>query len=181
MSIITKIELKLTDKKAIEKTAKKIGGKILGNGIYQVYSKLIKGYGIQLPGWKYPIVVTEKGNLYYDDGHGLWGDIKYIESFKNEYNKAVIQKEIEKYARENGYIIHYLDNIIKLSKGKEELSIKLEDGIKIEAFGFTGQTCEKEKNKLIQKIDHNLLFERKKSEYFLNNLNENKNFLKNKY
>lgn len=182
MSVITKIELKLSDKEAIEKAARKVGGKILGEGVYQIYSKLVKGYGIQFPGWKYPVVITEKGNLYYDDGHGLWGNPKYIESFKNEYNKAVIQKEIEKYAKENGYIINNVGNTIKLSKGKEELNIKLEEGkVEIEAFGFTGQACEKEKNKLTQRIDHTLLFERKKPEYFLNNFNENKNFLKNEY
>jgi len=181
MSVITKIELKMTDRDAIEKAAKKVGGKILRDGVHQVYSKLIKGYGIQLPGWRYPIVITEKGNLYYDNGHGSWGNIKYIESFKNEYNKTIIQKEVEKYARENGYIVHNFGNTIKLSKGKEELNIKLEEGnVEIEAFGFTGQTCEKEKNKLTQRIDHTLLLERKKSEYFLNNFNENKNFLKNK-
>lgn len=41
-----------------------------------------RGLTVALPGWKYPLVITEDGSLAYDNYHGSWGKIQ-------ELNKVV--------------------------------------------------------------------------------------------
>lgn len=43
------------------------------------------GTAVQLPNWKYAIVVDENGDIQFDNYGGSWGDQKEIDRFRQAY------------------------------------------------------------------------------------------------
>lgn len=65
-------------------------------GQHQLFESTVRGWGIQLPRWRYPIVCqTESGELQYDNYNGRWGDPVELDRFKQGY--AVEKTKLEAY------------------------------------------------------------------------------------
>ena len=78
---------------AIEEAARRVGATIVGRNNHRLYSDTISGLGIQLPGWKYPVVVRENGEIAFDNYGGRWGDIEQLNEFSQQYAVAAIEQE----------------------------------------------------------------------------------------
>lgn len=63
-------------------------------GEFKLYGTTVKGYGFQIKGWKYPIVVNfETGEIRYDNYGGSWGDQKQLDHLMQSYGVAVTRQE----------------------------------------------------------------------------------------
>lgn len=51
----------------------------------------VTGLAFKLPGWHYPVVVTDDGQLYYDNFAGYWGDINELNKVIQAYSTQLIQ------------------------------------------------------------------------------------------
>jgi hypothetical protein len=52
----------------------------------------VTGTAIRLPGWQYPVVISEDGELTYDDYGGAWGKPQHLEAFRMQYTLAGIRQ-----------------------------------------------------------------------------------------
>ncbi|MBF0243885.1 MAG: hypothetical protein HQL31_01260 [Planctomycetes bacterium] len=60
----------------------------------------VKGIAsVKLPNWRYPVVINRKGETFYDNYNGQWGDIKHLNKLKQAYG---IEKA-KKLAKNQGY------------------------------------------------------------------------------
>lgn len=50
---------------------------------------------VRLPGWKYEIGITREGDLELDNYNGMWGEEKYLNDFRVDYNSDVVQRTYE--------------------------------------------------------------------------------------
>ena len=82
-----------TNREAIEEAARRVGAKIVGDKVHQFYSNLVEGLGVQLPGWKYPVVIQKDGQIAFDNYNGTWGDEKELNKFSQQYAVAAIEQE----------------------------------------------------------------------------------------
>ena len=72
------------------------------SGNHRVFTTTVSGWGVQLPGWKYPVVCqTELGQLHYDTFEGRWGDRLRLDRFLQAY--AVERATLE--ARRQGHAV----------------------------------------------------------------------------
>lgn len=82
MSHTVKVTLNLRDKATILAVAKKLGykceeGQQRGD---------VRGLGVYLPGWQYPVIINEAtGECAYDNYNGNWGKIEELNKFTAHY------------------------------------------------------------------------------------------------
>ena len=97
MSHTTKIEIQFKDMDCLKESAKALNLETV-EGKIRLFSSTHHGLGIKLPGWKYPVVFTEQGEMFYDNYNGSWGNKRvldeYLDKLKTEYAKAVTKKVI---------------------------------------------------------------------------------------
>ena len=74
MSHTTKINVEFKDKDSLGKAVLAIGGKVLGDGVHHLFSGNVQGWGFNLPGWRYPLILGVDGALFYDNYNGVWGE-----------------------------------------------------------------------------------------------------------
>jgi hypothetical protein len=79
----------------LAKTVVKAGGTVLGEGTHSLYQNKEKGFGFTLPGWRYPIVLKENGELKFDDYRGSWGDTRDLDRLKSIYGVEAARQQAE--------------------------------------------------------------------------------------
>ena len=100
MSHVAKVDVKMTDAKALETACRRIGANFCGKGFVKFYDETeVGGYVINIPGWKYNICVQSDGTVAYDNYEGEWGDISALNQLKQYYAVEVAKQE----AVEQGY------------------------------------------------------------------------------
>lgn len=99
MSHIVEIQVECRDKAAIAAACRRLKLPQPIDGRHSMYSGNVQGLGIQLQGWRYPIVATADGKLAYDNYGGAWGEQRHLDTFLQAY--AVEKTKIE--ARRKGY------------------------------------------------------------------------------
>ena len=96
MSHITKLELKITDVELFEQVATAAGWQSLGTKEHSMYNgQTCTGRGFQLPGWRYPVVVTE-GVIEYDNYGGHWGEQATLETVTQRYAVEVAKRALKR-------------------------------------------------------------------------------------
>lgn len=129
-----KVRVTYTDEDALRKAVESLGGKMLGRGNHHLFDGNYLGLGFTLPGWQYPLVLSD-GTLKFDDYNGRWGDRKMIDRLTDRY---VLQSAVV--AAENlGWITEQVDGKLRIyhpSGGFIDV-----DGTAIEASQFQGQDC----------------------------------------
>ena len=83
---------------------------------HKLYSGVVTGLGIELPGWKYPVVCnTDSGKIKYDNYEGRWGEQHYLDRLLQLY--AVEKTKLE--SRRRGHAVTEQ----KLTNGSIKLTI----------------------------------------------------------
>lgn len=86
MSHIVKIQAKMTDVRAVERACVQLRLTPPRQGKHKVYTQDVEGLAINLPEWKYPIVVIPgTGELKYDNYNGSWGRKDHLDQFCQRY------------------------------------------------------------------------------------------------
>jgi hypothetical protein len=95
MSHTVEIQIKMRNLDAIKRAVEKLGGSVMGEGTHKLYGgNTAKGYGINLPGWRYPVVV--KDGKAAMDKYGNSSDALPIESLEQHYGVEVSKIEMER-------------------------------------------------------------------------------------
>lgn len=85
MSHTVTVRVEYRDLDALAAAVVTLGGKVLGQAAHRLYEGSVYGWGAQLPGWRYPIVLGEDGVLAYDDYEGRWGDVQALTRLRERY------------------------------------------------------------------------------------------------
>jgi hypothetical protein len=100
MSHIVQIETKMHDPQAISAACHRLALKEPVEGTARLFSGSATGLLVELPGWRYPVVIdTTGGSVRYDNYGGRWGEQRHLERLTQIY--AVEKAKIE--ARRRGY------------------------------------------------------------------------------
>ncbi len=154
MSITLTATILINDFEVLKETVEELGYSMIEEPIEVALYKTVEyGYPVYLPSWKYPVVITEEGQIRYDNYNGMFGDQEYLDTLLQTYLEKKITKDIKTQAELSGYNIQMEDNIIKLTKGNETIEIQInKQHIIIDAKGFIGQKCKEEVNKILNNL-----------------------------
>jgi hypothetical protein len=102
MSHIVTIETRVHDAAALAVACRRLGLAEPVHGNVRLFNGDVTGLSVNLPGWRYPIVVdTADGSIKYDNYEGRWGDPEKLGLLLQMY--AVEKAKIE--ARKKGYYV----------------------------------------------------------------------------
>ena len=103
MSHIVQIQTEVRDPIAVQSACRRLNLQNAEFGMHKVYTNRVGGWGIQLPGWIYPVVCqTNTGTVQFDNFNGAWGEQSYLDKFLQAY--AVEKTKVE--ARRAGHTVH---------------------------------------------------------------------------
>jgi hypothetical protein len=123
MSHIIKLNLELKVKAAVIAACKRLGIACT-EGQHSLFgSQSAKGLGFTLPGWRYPIVIAEDGNISYDAyGSSL---SKPVDEYFGEFRAAYGVEKTKAEALANGYEI--FENFNPITQ-EDELTLVQQEG-----------------------------------------------------
>ena len=102
MSHIVTIQTQLHDPVAIRWACARLQIPYPVPGKHRLYSRTVEGWGVQLKGWNYPVVIDLKtGQAQFDNFEGRWGEPSELDRFTQAYAVAKATRE----ARRLGYSI----------------------------------------------------------------------------
>ena len=102
MSHIVQIQTEVRDPIAVQSACRRLNLQNAEFGMHKVYTNRVGGWGVQLPGWIYPVVCqTTTGTVQFDNFNGAWGEQSYLDKFLQAY--AVEKTKVE--ARRNGHTV----------------------------------------------------------------------------
>ena len=102
MSHIVTIGMQVKDAVAVSAACRRLHLPQPTQGTHRLYSDAVTGLGVQLPGWKYPVVVQlEIGELRYDNYGGHWGEQQHLDRFVQAYAAEKVKAE----ARRKGHVV----------------------------------------------------------------------------
>ena len=100
MSHIVQIQTEVRDPIAVQSACRRLNLQNAEFGMHKVYTNRVGGWGVQLPGWIYPVVCqTNTGTVQFDNFNGAWGEQSYLDKFLQAY--AVEKTKVE--ARRHGH------------------------------------------------------------------------------
>ena len=100
MSHIVQIKTEIRDPIAVQSACRRLNLQNAEFGMHKVYTNRVGGWGVQLPGWIYPVVCqTTTGTVKFDNFNGAWGEQSYLDKFLQAY--AVEKTKVE--ARRHGH------------------------------------------------------------------------------
>jgi hypothetical protein len=115
MSHIVEIKTEIRDPLAIQAACQRLGLSGPNQGTATLFTQKVSGWIVQLPDWRYPVVVDiGSGQLQYDNYQENWGATAELHRFIQAY--AVEKAKLE--ARKQGYSVsehHLQDGSIKLA------------------------------------------------------------------
>ena len=102
MSHIVQIQTEVRDPAAVRSACERLRLPMPMRGTFKLYSQSATGLGVQLTGWKYPVVCdTTAGTVAYDNYNGHWGPQQQLDGFLQMY--SVEKTRIE--ARRRGHTV----------------------------------------------------------------------------
>lgn len=85
MSNTARIAVQFKDLLGLELACRELGAQISHRETVTFYDNTtVTGTAIRLPGWEYPIVVTDQ-QLFYDSYEGHWGDMATLKRLRQLY------------------------------------------------------------------------------------------------
>lgn len=102
MSHIVSIATKVRDANAVAAACRRLGLAEPTEGKARLYSGEASGLIVQLPGWRYPVVIdTTSGTIQFDNFGGHWGEQAQLDKFLQSYAVELVKLE----ARKNGFTV----------------------------------------------------------------------------
>ncbi len=102
MSHIVQIQTEVRDTIAVRSACDRLKLPQPKQGVFKLFSAEAVGLGVELPGWRYPVVCdTANGQVHYDNYGGRWGEQSRLNAFLQMY--AIQKTSIE--ARRRGHTI----------------------------------------------------------------------------
>jgi hypothetical protein len=102
MSHLVTIKSEISDVAAVRAACARLKLESPVEGEHIVYQRKVRGLGVKLSGWTFPVVChTESGAVDYDNYNGAWGSEGELNKFKQAY--AVEKAKIE--ARKAGHLV----------------------------------------------------------------------------
>ncbi len=95
MSHTTNLQVRVCDLEVLEVVCERLGLQTK-EGKHRLYASTEEGVAIQLPGWKYPVIVKSNGNVAYDNYNGSWGNIQELNKLLAYYGLEKAKKEARK-------------------------------------------------------------------------------------
>lgn len=100
MSHIVTIQTQVRDPAAVAAACQRLKLPQPVQGTFRLFTTEATGLGVELPGWRYPVVCqTDTGELKYDSFQGRWGEQIQLDRFLQSY--AVEKAKAE--ARRKGH------------------------------------------------------------------------------
>ena len=98
MSHTTTVKVQIKDMNILEKALQELNIPYQ-KGTFQLYSSSHSGIAVKLEGWRYPVIFS-KGEIYYDNYGGNWGNKAKLEELINKviptYTKILTIEELAK-------------------------------------------------------------------------------------
>lgn len=102
MSHVVQIHTQIRDPAAVIAACARLQLPQPVQGTFKLFSESATGLGVQLPGWRYPVVCdTTTGEIKLDDYGGVWGNRLQLDRFLQAY--AVERARCE--ARRQGHTV----------------------------------------------------------------------------
>jgi len=102
MSHIVQIQTEVRDAVAVAAACQRLSLPQPVAGSHRLFSGVETGLGVQLPGWRYPVVCDlPSGRLKFDDYGGRWGERQRLDEFLQRYAVEVACLE----ARKRGHAV----------------------------------------------------------------------------
>jgi hypothetical protein len=138
MSHTVKVQIEFRNREALIQAVQRLGWHVLGEGSYELFSSSESGLGVQIPGWRYPIVIKGDGTIAFDDYNGQWGNRADIEKLRAEYalEAACLAAEAQ------GWYCERLDEKLIIYH-PEGGTITVDATGAVDASGFIGASCAK--------------------------------------
>jgi hypothetical protein len=95
MSHTVKVKVELKDRVALARVIVAMGGRVLGEGTHSLFAAAEQGFGFTLPGWQFPLVLKDNGELAFDDYKGAWGKVSDLDRLKDRYALSVARAAAE--------------------------------------------------------------------------------------
>lgn len=91
MSHIAVVQTQFLDLAAVEAVCVKLGLPFdLVPRAHKVYRETVMGRAVTLPGWRWPVVISENGTTAtFDNYNGQWGALDELHRLKREYAAEV--------------------------------------------------------------------------------------------
>jgi len=94
VSHIVQIRTEVRDPVAIRSACDRLNLPQPTSGTFTLFSSQVSGLGVELPGWKYPVVCqVDTGQIQYDNYQDHWGEQQHLDRFLQCY--AVEKAKIE--------------------------------------------------------------------------------------
>lgn len=78
---------------ALRAAVVELGGQFIGSGAHELFERnaehkraTVAGVAFRLPGWNYPLVATDGGQLAFDDYGGHWGNVADVDRLRAAYS-----------------------------------------------------------------------------------------------
>ncbi|MCY2987610.1 MAG: DUF1257 domain-containing protein [Planctomycetota bacterium] len=121
MSHVVTIKTTVKDAAAVRVACQRLGLPQPVQGTHRLFTSSATGLGVQLTGWRYPVVChTDTGQLEFDNFKGHWGNSAKLDQFLQAY--AVERAKAE--ARRRGHQV----TEAKLSDGSIKLTVQVNGG-----------------------------------------------------
>ena len=102
MSHIVTIQTQVRDPVAVAAACQRLKLPQPVQGRFRLFSGEVARLGVELPGWRYPVVCqTETGEVKFDNFEGRWGEQRHLDAFLQGY--AVEKAKLE--ARRRGHCV----------------------------------------------------------------------------
>lgn len=112
----TQCKITQNSKAILEASCKALGYKLLPWGKHKLYSTTEEGFGVEMPGWRYPVILNENGHAK-DNYNGSWGK----ESCLEKLEQRIVTETIKQESARLGHSVH--ESVID---GKIKLEISIE-------------------------------------------------------
>ncbi len=85
-TVTAKVKLQQLNMEALRRAAQQAQATVEENATVRFFDgRKVKGTAIQLPGWRYPVVITPDGEVLYDNYSGHWGKQETLDGFLQKY------------------------------------------------------------------------------------------------
>lgn len=136
MSHTTRVKVEYLNLDALRAAVEAIGGAWVGHGVHGLYSSSETGVAFTLPGWNFPCILKDSGELSYDNYGGQWGSADVLGRLNAEY----ALQAAEAAARAQGWYCERAGESLTIYH-PEGGTITVDAAGAVDASMFTGADC----------------------------------------